>query len=75
MRRLHSLFGVTIAGAGLIAIPASVSPIPAAQTRAVQLISGDTADSPLGDGTGLIWVAAASGLPVKRMQMSSTPTT
>ncbi len=54
MRRLHSLFGVTIAGAGLIAIPASVAPIPAAQTRAVQLTSGDTADSPLGDGTALI---------------------
>jgi PE-PPE domain len=54
MRRLHSLVGVTIAGAGLIALPASVAPIPAAQTRAVQLTSGDTADSPLGDGTALI---------------------
>ena len=54
MRRLHSLFGVAIAGAGLIALPASVAPIPAAQTRAVQLTSGDTADSPLGDGTALI---------------------
>jgi PE-PPE domain len=61
MRRLHSLFGVTIAGAGLISIPAVVTPIPAAQTRAVQLINGDTADSPLGDGTAL--VLGGSGLP------------
>ncbi len=61
MRRLHSLFGVAIAGAGLIAIPASVAPIPAAQTRAVRLMSGDTADSPLGDGTAL--VLGGSGLP------------
>jgi hypothetical protein len=61
MRRLHSLFGVTIAGAGLIAIPQMVTPIPAAQVRAVQLISCDTADSPLGDGTAL--VLGGSGLP------------
>jgi hypothetical protein len=61
MRRLHSLFGVTVAGAGLISIPAVVTPIPAAQTRAVQLINGDTADSPLGDGTAL--VLGGSGLP------------
>jgi hypothetical protein len=45
MRRPHSLFGVTIAGAGLIAIPQMVMPMPAVQVRAVQLISGDTADS------------------------------
>jgi hypothetical protein len=61
MRHLHSLFGVTIAGAGLIAIPQMVMPIPAAQTRAVQLISGDTADSPLGDGTALVLVTAQQG--------------
>ena len=54
MRRLHSLFGVTIVGAGLIAIAPLVAPIPGTQIRAVQLISGDTADSPLGDGTALI---------------------
>jgi hypothetical protein len=40
MRRLHSLFGITIAGAGLIAIPPLVAPMPAAQIRAVQLTSG-----------------------------------
>jgi len=61
MRRLHSLFGVTIAGASLVAIPPVVAPMPAAQVRAVQLISGDTADSPLGDGTAL--VLGGSGLP------------
>jgi hypothetical protein len=61
MRRLHSLFGVTIAGAGLMAIPQLVAPMPAAQIRAVQLTSGDTADSPLGDGTAL--VLGGSGLP------------
>jgi len=61
MRRLHSLFGVTIAGASLVAIPPVVAPMPAARVRAVQLISGDTADSPLGDGTAL--VLGGSGLP------------
>ena len=61
MRRVHSLVGVTIAGAGLIAILPVVSPIPGAQVRAVRLISGDTADSPLGDGTAL--VLGGSGLP------------
>ena len=61
MRRLHSLFGIAIAGASLIAIPPAVAPIPAAQVRAVQLTSGDTADSPLGDGTAL--VLGGSGLP------------
>jgi hypothetical protein len=54
MRRLHSLFGVTIAGAALIAIPQMLTPTPEVQVRAVQLTSGDTADSPLGDGTAFI---------------------
>jgi hypothetical protein len=61
MRRLHRLVGLTIAGAALIAIPPLVRPMPAAQVRAVKLISGDTADSPLGDGTALI--LGGSGLP------------
>ena len=63
MRRLHSLFGLTIAGAGLIAIPPIVAPIPAAQVRAVQLVSGDTADSPLGDGTALVLGGSGLGTP------------
>ena len=63
MRRLHCLFGLTIAGAGLIAIPPIVAPIPAAQVRAVQLVSGDTADSPLGDGTALVLGGSGLGTP------------
>jgi hypothetical protein len=58
--RLHSVFGVTIAGAGLIAILPVVGPMPDTQGRAVVLTSGDTADSPLGDGTAL--VLGGSGL-------------
>ena len=47
--------GVAITGAGLIAVP-SVSPsVPNVQVRAVQLADVDTADSPLGDGTALVF--------------------
>lgn len=53
MLRVYRTFGVALAGAGLIAIPL-VSPSPDVQVRAVRLTSGDTADSPLGDGTALI---------------------
>ena len=51
---LHRTFGVAVVGAGLIAVPALVPPSPGAQVRAVRLTSGDTADSPLGDGTAFI---------------------
>ena len=54
MLRLHRTFGVALVGAGLIAVPSLVPPSPGAQVRAVRLTSGDTADSPLGDGTALI---------------------
>ena len=54
MLRLHRTFGVALVGAGLIAVPPLVPPSPGAQVRAVRLTSGDTADSPLGDGTALI---------------------
>ena len=54
MLRLHHTFGLALAGAGLIAVPPLVSLSPGVQQRAVQLTSGDTADSPLGDGTALI---------------------
>ncbi len=61
MRRVHSLVGVTIAGAGTDRdAPGGIT-----DTRrsgpSVRLISGDTADSPLGDGTALIM--GGSGLP------------
>ena len=54
MLRLHRTFGVALVGAGLIAVPSLVPPSPGVQVRAVRLTSGDTADSPLGDGTALI---------------------
>ena len=54
MLRLHRTFGVALVGAGLIAVPLLVPPSPGVQVRAVRLTSGDTADSPLGDGTALI---------------------
>jgi PE-PPE domain len=54
MLRLHHTFGVALVGAGLIAVPPLVALSPGVQQRAVQLTSGDTADSPLGDGTALI---------------------
>jgi hypothetical protein len=54
MLRLHGTFGVALVGAGLIAVPSLVPPSPDVQARAVRLTSGDTADSPLGDGTAFI---------------------
>ena len=54
MLRLHRTFGVALVGAGLIAVPPLIPPSPGVQVRAVRLTSGDTADSPLGDGTALI---------------------
>src|SRR3984893_7750190 len=55
-------FSVAITGAGLIAV-ASVSPsVPNVQVRAVQLADVDTADSPLGDGTALVF--GPSGIPI-----------
>jgi hypothetical protein len=53
---------VAITGAGLIAV-ASVSPsVPNVQVHAVQLADVDTADSPLGDGTALVF--GPSGIPI-----------
>jgi hypothetical protein len=54
MLRLHRTLGVALVGAGLIAVPPLVPPSPGVQVHAVRLTSGDTADSPLGDGTALI---------------------
>jgi hypothetical protein len=54
MLRLHRTVGVALVGAGLIAIPPLVPPPPGVQVRGVRLTSGDTADSPLGDGTAFI---------------------
>src|ERR1700685_1919746 len=54
MLRLRRTFGVALVGAGLIAVPQLVPQSPGVQVRAVRLTSGDTADSPLGDGTAFI---------------------
>jgi PE-PPE domain len=57
---------VAITGAGLIAV-ASVSPsVPNVQVRAVHLIDIDTADSPLGDGTALVF--GGTGVPIPPSQ-------
>lgn len=62
MIRLGGTVGVVVAGAGLIAVPPLTAAAPGPQVRAVQLTSGDTADSPLGDGTAL--VVGPSGVPI-----------
>jgi hypothetical protein len=60
MFRLHRTFGVAVVGASVIAIPPAVPPTPDVQVRAVRLTSGDTADSPLGDG--IAFILGGSGL-------------
>ena len=51
--RAHLTTGAAIVGAGLLVVP-SVAPSPRnVQVRAIQLV--DTADSPLGDGTALVF--------------------
>jgi PE-PPE domain len=59
-RSAHLTAGVAIVGAGLLVVP-SVAPSPRnVQVRAIQLV--DTADSPLGDGTALVF--GGSGVPI-----------
>jgi hypothetical protein len=62
MRYFCLATGVAITGAGLITATPPVLPIPDSQVRDVKLTSGDTADSPLGDGTAFI--IGGSGLPM-----------
>ncbi len=55
--------GVAITGAGLITV-ASVSPsIPSIQVHEVQLTDVDTAESPLGDGTALVFDGSGGPIP------------
>ncbi len=54
--------GVAITGAGLITATPKTASIPASESHAVKLTSGDTADSALGDGTA--FVIGGSGLPI-----------
>jgi PE-PPE domain len=53
---------VAIAGASLITVPSVAPPLPHVQVREIQLIDVDTADSPLGDGTALIF--GPTGVPI-----------
>jgi PE-PPE domain len=62
MLRVCAATGVAITGASLITATPVTAPIPASQARDVQLMSGDTADSALGDGTA--FVIGGSGLPI-----------
>jgi hypothetical protein len=66
MRRLLSIFGVTLTGAGLIAAPPVTAPAANIEVRAVQLTNGETADFPLGDGTALIMGGSGFPIPAQR---------
>src|SRR5689334_18204616 len=57
--------GVALVGAGLIAVPSAAPPLPHVQIRDIQLI--DTAESPLGDGAGLVFDGSGGGIPAPRM--------
>jgi hypothetical protein len=46
---------VAIAGASPITFPAAAPQLPDVQVREIQLLDVDTADSPLGDGTALVY--------------------
>jgi hypothetical protein len=53
--------GVAITGAGLIAVASVLPSVPNVQVRNIRLVDVDTADSPLGDGTALVF--GPSGVP------------
>jgi len=60
-RSAHLTAGIAIVGAGLLVVP-SVAPSPRnVQVRAIQLV--DTAESPLGDGTALVFGATLLPTP------------
>ncbi len=58
--RPYAIAGVALVGASLITVPPVAPPPRNVQVRAIQLV--DTADSPLGDGTALVF--GGSGLPI-----------
>jgi hypothetical protein len=66
MRRLRSIFGVAVIGAGLIAAPPVAAPAANIEVRAVQLTNGETADFPLGDGTALVMGGSGFPIPAQR---------
>jgi hypothetical protein len=51
----YLIAGVAIAGASLITVPSAAPPLPHVQVREIQLIDVDTAESPLGGGTALVY--------------------
>ncbi|MFZ0905867.1 MAG: PE-PPE domain-containing protein [Mycobacterium sp.] len=58
--RPYAIAGVALVGASLITVPPVAPPPRNVQVRAIQLV--DTADSPLGDGTALVF--GGTGLPI-----------
>ena len=60
--RPYVVAGVALFGASLITVPSVAPPIPTVQHREIRLIDLDTADSPLGDGTALVF--DGSGVPI-----------
>src|ERR1700757_2861767 len=57
----HLTAGLAIVGAGLLVIPSVASSPANVQIREIQLIDVDTAESPLGDGTALVF--GGTGVP------------
>ena len=62
-RRCYLSANVAVAGTSLIAVLPVASPTPHVQVRAVQLTSGDSADSPLGDGVALVMGGSGISIP------------
>jgi PE-PPE domain len=61
-RRAGLMAGVAVVGTGLLVIPSMKPSSPAVQVRPIQLVDVDTAESPLGDGTALVF--GPSGVPM-----------
>jgi hypothetical protein len=65
--RPYAIAGVGLVGAALIAVPSVAPPSLRVEVRDIQLTGGDTAASPLGDSTALVF--DGSGDPVPPPQM------
>ena len=62
-QRLYSSAGVALLGAGLIAAPPAPPLAPHVQAREIQLVDVDTAESPLGAGTALVFDGSGGPIP------------
>src|ERR1700751_142635 len=58
----YAIAGIALVGANLITVPSAAPPLPHVQVREIQLTDVDTADSPLGDGTALVF--GGTGVPI-----------